>query len=312
MKARQIVLLIGVLLVWGCERSEVYEPTEELQFEDAQLQTCVRATGRAEGWTQAGDFKALRCNNGSGVPIANLAGIEVLISLERLDLAFNRISDAELVARLPRLRELDLGHNAIESLPPKLEQLTRLNLDRNRVSAIEWLAGYRRLELLALDQNHVADIAPIAGLEAIRDVRLRHNRIESLAPIAGLSHLERLDVTGNSLTTLEPLRNMKELSSLAVADNRITDLEPLGALTKLVELDVSHNPLTAVAPLRQLVGLERLSLDDTQINDLTPLTSLGRLEVVSLRNVNDVPCAQLDALADIFGSGAIRRPAACR
>jgi len=40
-----------------------------------------------------------------------------LESLERLSASWNRISDVRFVGRLPRLRVLDLSHNAISRLP---------------------------------------------------------------------------------------------------------------------------------------------------------------------------------------------------
>ena len=107
-----------------------------------------------------------------------------LESLEALSAAWNRISDLQFVGRLPRLRSVDLSHNAIARLPDDIFPLRQ------------------RIELLNLSGNAISNVATGA---------LRHATFETV------------DLSWNKLTTLNNV-GLKSVDVLLVHDNDITQV----------------------------------------------------------------------------------------
>lgn len=159
-------------------------------------------------------------------------GLTNLITLEHLDLEWNKIKTIPEIGQLTNLQRLNLRGNEINEIPLEIEKLIKL-------------------KYLSLDMNHLIKIPQEIGkLTSLKMFWLRNNYIKEISPDIGkLSNLEQLDLGLNSL---------REIPST------------IGNLTNLINLDLSCNPLDSIPfEITKLKKLTYLGLDDEQIN-VTP------------------------------------------
>ncbi len=311
--SRLIMMVQLALLTTACEKLDVYTRTGDLTFPDPVLTECVRDTGVEKGWQQAGRFTELRCNNAERQAIGNIEGLGTLIELVLLDLSFNQIEDPTPIAALPRLHELDLGHNKIVAFPIRSRSILQsMNLNYNRIQNLGWIRLFEDLQSLTVSHNQIDDISALTGVPELRVLDLSSNRVHDLRSLATLQKLRDLNLAHNSVVRVDELEKLFQLEVLNLAHNNITDLSVLSQLTNLVELNISHNPVSDLAPLAGLINLERIELNDLPALDLEPLLSLGRLEHISLRNIDDLNCNQIVELKKVFGPDALVTSTPCK
>src|SRR5882672_9254751 len=116
---------------------------------------------------------------------------------ERTDLEFLCVSDnkltgvSEKIARLGKLKALDIAHNAIESVPAALGELPGLTdylyLSDNRLTGFpEPVARLSTLRYLGLTDNRIAALPEtIVGLSSLVELRLYNNGMSSLPASLG-------------------------------------------------------------------------------------------------------------------------------
>ena len=188
-----------------------------------------------------------------------------LTEAETLVLADNDLQQiSPRVGMLRHLRMLDLGHNALSSLPDELGDLTQLSdflyLHDNRLSALPVsLSGLKRLRYLNISKN-LFEIFPeaICGMTALRELRMSDNSIQSLSEsIVGLRNLREVHLRNNLLTSLpECISQMPELRLLDLRGNAIKFLpETLLSMPKLEKLDLRW--ITFLEPMPWLAELQR-------------------------------------------------------
>jgi hypothetical protein len=157
------------------------------------------------------------------------------VDLKTLVLADNDLTEISTsISRLKRLRMLDLGHNALASVPESLGDLENLSdflyLHDNRLSSLpSSLARLKRLRYLNISANafetlpecvcrmhglielHASD-NPLATLPdsverlvAVRELHLRNTNIQYLPDaIAALQQLRQIDLRGTPVKYLPP------------------------------------------------------------------------------------------------------------
>lgn len=80
-----------------------------------------------------------------------------LTQLESLNIASLGVQNLEVIAQLPRLKELDISYNQLRQIPPSILQLRELevlNLEGNRLSNLpDGLAQLTHLQALNLSNN---------------------------------------------------------------------------------------------------------------------------------------------------------------
>ena len=144
------------------------------------------------------------------------------------------------------MEELDLSHNALETLPESLfgslKAMTLLDLDGNRLDTLP--AGI------------------FAGLTALRTLWVADNELSNLLDtvFSGLSALTWIDLDGNEFTTVpdDLFGGLSNLSKLWLRNNQLNALsaDAFSGLTALNELKLDGNPTD---PLPVTVGLEATS-----------------------------------------------------
>lgn len=312
-----IAVIAAVLLIFAVkpEQLDVYKSFDELLFDDPALASCVKKAAAANNWRDVGHAHELRCNNPSGDGIKNLGGIEHLVDLVDLNVAFNQITDLEPLASLGRLEIVDVSHNKVSEFPVlrSAATLKRIELNYNQIESLDWLTEehFPVLESLSIVHNHVADITPISALESIRELSIRDNLVADLAPTWQLRDLVMLDAGKNLVQDLVNIGALENLRRLFLDRNKIERLDGIEDLNKLEELDLAYNSLESTAPISGLERLQRLNLNQTGITRLTGVLALGDLDLLRISGNPDLACADITAAVIEYGESAIRTDKTC-
>ena len=200
------------------------------------------------------DLQRLTFLDADNHDITNLSGLEHAVNLEDLEMWGNPISDLTPVAKLKRLRVLDLGFCLISDIAPvaNLTTLTHLLLGDNQISDTSPLVNLTQLRLLLLFANEIEDISPLANLTNIVELNLRSNNISDISPLSNLSFLEYLDISRCQIVDISPLANLIQLKVLQLNGNQIVDVEPLSNLTSLYKLEIHENLVADYSPIENL------------------------------------------------------------
>ena len=182
----------------------------------------------------------------SGKPIAEL---------NLADCGLTRLPDEIFLPNVvEHLEFLNLGGNAISSLPNSMGELRKLRIlffANNQFSEIpEVLGSLPSLYMLSFKDNKLHTIPETALAPSIRWLILTGNQLESLPRSIGrLKGLRKLMLSINRLSSLpDELGECKELELLRLAGNKLEALPPwLLSMPHLSWLALSGNPLPELA-----------------------------------------------------------------
>ncbi|KAJ3330540.1 hypothetical protein HDU76_005442 [Blyttiomyces sp. JEL0837] len=185
--------------------------------------------------------------NCAKMSIRSIDDISPAISLRKLDLSNNRLSNPDSLAGLADCRSL-----------------TWLNLSGNQLESLEGLQGLRALNVLNLSHNKLTRISiHVSKLTKLKALILNNNEIIRIDNLSKCTHLNTLASNNNihAFPDLTPLVNLKELR---VAHNKITVIpDTIRYLSELEILDIGNNLITSfqdVSPLGSLMALDQLNL----------------------------------------------------
>lgn len=208
----------------------------------------------------------------------------------------NSVADLSPLARLPRLRALDLaGGEDLGSLAG-LSGLEQLALPGIQVQSLAPLACLPRLKALYFIETQVADMSHLADLSGVQGLYFYGASVSQLSSLASLSGLLELRFYGMSITDLTPVAGLSALRMLLLLNTPVVDLVPLSDLSALESLSLNGVQIDDLSPLAGLSGLRELFLTGTRIEDLGPLAGLSGLRRLSLA---DTPVCDLTPLADL-------------
>ena len=123
------------------------------------------------------------------------------INLQRLYLAYNRLTRVDEISELTNLVLLDLSNNHIEALDLlNLPHLQELYASGNRLQALD-LSGqaYRELRIVHVSENALTCIN-----------------------VAGLTSLTVLDISNNQLKRIDNFKDLQQIGQLYLQGNRLT------------------------------------------------------------------------------------------
>jgi len=260
-------------------------------------------------WTRRSDLKELR-------HFPNLRWLN-LKGHNRTD-APKSVGDGQMryVARLRRLRALELTHTSVEA--KGIKRLSKLGLrsltwygtiEKSTVAAI---AGLRSLEILILGNADTleADLAPLAALKKLRELRLAlilgftGAVLQKLRRSRDLRIL-RVHFSSFKDAAVKHLLGFPKLAVLSANDTPLTDraLATLGRLRHLIRLDLGSTKITGsgLRALKNLKRLEALNLNGTRMSRsaITGLARFRRLRWLHLRSVRVVSVKALKRLATL-------------
>jgi hypothetical protein len=231
-------------------------------FPDQALEAVVRAVVFEKRFNQEPltkeDVAKIPHVIGRGKGIKSLEGLQHCVSLMKIDLENNEISDLKPIAGLTKMISLSLAGNQVKEIG-SLQQLTNLqllDLSRNQIKSLDAVSKMLNLRDLWVADNMISDLKPIADLPKIWYLDIARNQVADLSVVGKLKWLTTLDVTQNQVTNLTPLASLKDLDLLLVSKNQITDFGPVVEMcvadaggerrfAPYLEIYLGENPLNA-------------------------------------------------------------------
>jgi Leucine-rich repeat (LRR) protein len=157
----------------------------------------------------------------------------------------------EFYGALTRLRTLDLGHNALKTVPDlsALTQLEILYLHENALTALPALPP--SLTYLNISENPLRSVA-LGSLPNLIELRMLDLELEAFPDVA-LPSLRELHLRRNRFTAVpEAVRSFRELRLLDLRANALTAVPDwIAELPRLEKLDLRWNEV--YEPPRELV-----------------------------------------------------------
>ena len=200
---------------------------------------------------------------------------ENLPHLNQINARHNKLEDEGLTDKFfesisPELRNLDLSHNNLTTIPKQisvLENIVVLNLSHNEIELLptELFTACTGLQHLDLSHNKLQSLQ----IQFIRLSRLQHldlssNPMENYIFRRAFERLTKLQFLNLSNTGRFFLETPDQTSGLH------TNIHSLNRLVDLRDLDLSNNPLTKIPPeLFKLTNLRRLNLSTCDLKDVS-------------------------------------------
>ncbi|KAI0534512.1 hypothetical protein GGR58DRAFT_482476 [Xylaria digitata] len=229
-------------------------------------------------------LRSLRADNNQ---ITNLDGIKFHDSLQVLRARGNLITHVDFDGtKMQRLTELDLENNRIVAFEnsEQLTCLTTLNLDHNCLTSFAPSEGQSSLSLrfLKLSNNDIETL----DLAALPSLRLVHADRNNITTVTGLSQCHRLDSIslreqkGNNTLDTSFLDSACEVRKLFLSGNRLSGFNPQADFLNLQYLELANCGLQSLVPnFGQLMpNLRMLNINFNSIDDLWPLRDIPRLK----------------------------------
>lgn len=222
----------------------------------------------------------------AGNRITNMAGIERLHDLKKLNMYDNKVQKIEGLENAENLKELRLGKNEIIRIEglEKLDFLHELDLSENNISKMEGLDKLESLHILYLDKNNITKIEGLENLTELTTLSLENNRIKKLEGLDSLKKLGFLYLKNNEISRIEGLTNLKELCFLDLSHNEIEKIEGLESLKELDTLYLYNNNIRRIEGLKGLTNLSRLNLSKNNIERMEGLENLEQLRDLNISN----------------------------
>lgn len=220
-----------------------------------QLESAVRlACGVETGAVLPSDAAKATELKLDGVRLVSTEFLRQFTGLTALSLRETGISDLAVLEGMENLEKLDLSGNAVTSLEPlrALTKLTWLWAADNRIADAAPLKALTGLEVLDLSGNQLADLSALEGCTGMRRLWVHGNRITSLQAMGSMQNLTMLSAGDNQVEDLSPLGNCTQLDTLYLYANKVKDLTPLYKLGNLRVADLHGNSALTDSALAQL------------------------------------------------------------
>lgn len=216
-------------------------------------------------------------------PLANLAPLEALTSLQNLSVIRSSVTDLSPLETLIELRELCLSQTLVRDFGvlSRLTELVKLVADDTLMEDLTFASELRQLQVIAVGATQVSKLEPVARLSHLKSIDLNGTQVCDVSALAGLESLESLNLTHTSVSDLRPLGGLASLKSLRVSDTQVNDLAPLKPLTGLRDLYLANTPVSDLSALRTMESLRILDLEGTQVEtfDDVPGNTLSFIDV---------------------------------
>lgn len=172
-----------------------------------------------------------------------------LVSLKRLDIRYNYITNMDVLGSLPNLEVLYASKNNLSAFVDKMERLKLLHFDKNPITLLEFENKLPNLTVLNLSRAKITSIPSefISNIPYVERLVLDKNHLVNLPnEIGSLKKLTSLSVYGNNLQVLP--NTLSELSNLQYLDLHSNNLQMLPddiwSMKSLTFLNISSNILT--------------------------------------------------------------------
>lgn len=201
-----------------------------------------------------------------------------------LNLAGSAITDIAPLEKITELRKLDISNTAVSSLLPiaQLKYIGELNFNKTKIRDIEPLKNLKSLRKLYMNGNELENITAIQNLVKLTDLECTENVLKSIDPVKLLINLEKFNCSLNEITNVSALKDLIKITDLRFGKNQVESLEPLRGMLDLVRLDIFNNKITSLAPISNNYKIAFLYIDFNPITTLEPIAKMGYIAKLSL------------------------------
>lgn len=259
----------------------------------------MKSTGFADNIKNLVNLHTFHAYN---VGIRDPKQFENLVEIEKLDLSCNDLKDASFISGMPDLKLAYLKDNNIEKLAikseikvvkdldlsgnnlsdqsldnlGKLTSLVAINISRNKLTDISFVAKMPQLRVLKFKNNLVSDISPLKANQELIDLYAGNNLIETVNFQSLSDYLELIDLRKNFISSIEGLEKFENLLEIYLADNPIDDISPLNNLSTqyTIMLDLSN---IGMSDFRNLNTPQTIDLF-LNSNNITSISHLPKIE----------------------------------
>ncbi|KAF8424938.1 hypothetical protein EV426DRAFT_532546 [Tirmania nivea] len=195
-----------------------------------------------------------------------------LTSLKELDVRYNPLTNIDVVADLPRVELVLVGHNSVSGLEKSFHKIRALHLNSNPVTRFSLPWAIPTLTYLNLSSAKLTSFgdAVFDKIPNLQKLVLDKNHMASLPTSIGkLKKLEHLSACNNSLKALPAeIGQLSELKFLDLHDNNIKALPAeIWHLSCLATLNMSSNIL--------------MTFPKPSVNPNVPLPDVGALPKIT-------------------------------
>eukprot|EP00242_Pyramimonas_sp_CCMP2087_P014979 CAMPEP_0198212952 /NCGR_PEP_ID=MMETSP1445-20131203/28410_1 /TAXON_ID=36898 /ORGANISM="Pyramimonas sp., Strain CCMP2087" /LENGTH=326 /DNA_ID=CAMNT_0043887529 /DNA_START=189 /DNA_END=1169 /DNA_ORIENTATION=+ len=247
----------------------------------------------------------------SGLHLTDLSENTLNVALTGMDLSHNRLKalDPKLL-ELPNLRTLTMRQNLLTDAsglrrvakPEVLEELTLNDNQLEEFLSAEDMEKFSGMKMLDVSFNQLRSIEFAAGLVAAqpRDLFFANNKIPEVVGLTLLTSLRSLELGSNRLRSLEGIETLVNLEELYIGRNKLTVfLDHLRGMTKLRILSAQSNRFTEIKGLESCVALEELYLSHNGITRMEGLDLLVELNTLDIAANKLTKIEGLDTLAKL-------------
>ncbi|WP_061248481.1 LIC_11051 family fibronectin-binding protein [Leptospira noguchii] len=216
------------------------------------------------------DLKYLQNLNLSGNKITQISNLNREFSeIIELGLFDNRLTSLDGIGRFPKLKELLIWGNELETISPEissLKNLTRIDVTKNKISSFPNIG---------------------ATLESVTDLSLSKNQLTQIPEaLTQFPNLKSLGLSDNQFEEIpdELFENFQKLETLSLSNNQLSDLpKSIAQLVSLKNIYLKNNRFVQIPEvLKELKKLKDVSLNENQISELPEFLS----EMTALRELN--------------------------
>ena len=283
------------------------------RFLDMKALTTLNLSNNKLQSYDAHHLPALQSLNLSMNCITHLNGLERSPEFETLDISNNKIDKTftgfGVLAECPRLRNLDISYNNLDSLDHLgfirslvsfkanhnrfkiadfgrfvYNDLIRLELSNNNLARLPHLSA-PNLQVIVLDYNRIASkfirknsfrslYQKGLGWPSLKELSLRSNRLE-IVHLAGMVQLTELYLEDNCLMEFPHIEDPSRLVHMDLNRNGFTHIPDLTRYDLLSYLNIGKNPIKSVGDFSACSSLRFLAIAAGQ---LAP-TMLSRLAI---------------------------------
>ncbi|KAI8341903.1 hypothetical protein BC941DRAFT_466802 [Chlamydoabsidia padenii] len=211
-----------------------------------------------------------------------------LYHLEILDVSYNRIQCLETLNGIPKLHELNLDRNEIESMvlthPIKTLRVLKLNYNRLRVFDGQL---FPNLRTLYLDNNRLEHLKTFYHMIQLDTLSIRDQQCAHMKDWSGA---RKLYLSGMPVKQIDHKVHFINLEYLELCGGQVEEISSdfASQVPQLRILYLSHNYLKHIGPLKHHQRLQKLVLIDNRFRKLGHLLeiarSLPRLQYLDTRN----------------------------